>query len=151
MLPAYRLVVLARRLVGGHPVPPRPVDAREVVAIFAPFFLFSMLVLAILIAVAVVAGMRGVPLAAFVVAPAAFAAVIGIVAMSVRRALETGVYATAEVIAATATGTRLRATIDGQEMELTLRRRQIRKSRRLDVIADPGARRVLLVLGVATT
>lgn len=75
-----------------------------------------------------------------------------IVVSSVRRALQNGVLATADVVSVSGLTARVRVRIDGRDVEASYSSRQsYRTGERLSVMFDPEKNQVMLLLGPATT
>jgi hypothetical protein len=77
---------------------------------------------------------------------------MAIVLSSVRRAMQQGVLATAEVLSGSGLTTHVRVRIDDQDLDASFTSRATYKTgQRLSVMFDPEKKNVMLLLGAATT
>jgi hypothetical protein len=77
---------------------------------------------------------------------------MAVVVGSVRRAMRNGVLATAEVLSGSGMTARVRVRIDGRDVEASFSsRNSYRTGDRLNVMFDPDKKKVMLLVGRATT
>jgi hypothetical protein len=157
LLPGFRLVHLAQRLLAEQPDPPRRVSLRDVLEIHAPTLVYALVGPPAIFVIYVTVRSRQ-PLPLDVTAKSAGLIVLVMVIfmtlymVGLRKSLREGVAATGEILTATRTAGRLRVNIKGRSVDKAYRSGTFEKfapGTRITVLLDPRKDEVLLTLGRA--
>jgi hypothetical protein len=153
LLPGWRLVDVAQRILARQPDPPRRVGLRDVIEIHLTTLLYAFVLVPALVVIyiRVRAPLPPSVTAQFVgVTILAMALLMTRMLLGLRNSLRNGVAATAEILDASRSAGHLRVEINGHVVDSTYRSspfERLATGDRVIVLVDPRKESVLLTLG----
>jgi hypothetical protein len=159
LLPGYRLVDMARRLLAEQPQPPRRVGFREVIEVHAPTLVYALVGAPALVLFYITVRVRQpLPLDVTVESVGliflAVALFMALYLVGLRKSLREGVAATAVILDATRTAGHVRVNIKGRVVDKAYRSSTFERfapGDRITVLLDPRKEALLLALGRVTS
>jgi hypothetical protein len=155
LLPGVRLVDVARRLLAQQPDPPRRVSVGDLIEIYGPNIVFTLVVVPILVVLYVtIRARQPVPLDVTIKAAGftalAMALVLTWILFNLRKTLRDGVAATGEVLDATRSAGHVRVEINGRAVDKAYRSATFERfvpRDRITVLVDRHRESVFIALG----